>query len=40
MLAPSKIPDIEYDKINLEEIIIKFEKGLAFIKQKKKEAKL
>jgi hypothetical protein len=40
MLTHSEIPEVEYDKIDLEEIIIKFEKVIAFIKQKKKEAKL
>ena len=40
MLNPPEIPETEYNKIDPEEIIIKLEEVLAFIKQKKKEAKL
>jgi hypothetical protein len=39
MLTPSDIPKFEYDQINFEEIIIKLEEVLAFIRQKKKETK-
>jgi len=38
MLNSSEIQKLDYDKINVEEIIIKLEEVLAFIKKRKKEA--
>ena len=40
MQTPNNSPEIEYDKVDPEEIIIKLREVLAFIQKKKQEGKL